>query len=327
MALPPPPPPRGDTGPNRPQFKTRNLPESPFGDDEIAGPSAAEPDDSALKRLGEAIGAGVGRQEHDGEIAMPVAAPTRPLPTPERGVDGRASAVAAWVQESVWGYENRPRGRSAQAMLGPSEIGSECDRKLVYRLMGITPVSHGGGVKWPAYVGTGVHSQMEAMSQWLDADRGRFLVEHRVKIIDDELEGTLDLYDRMHKRVIDWKAPSARAVRKYKINGPGDQYFYQGQLYGYGLARQGENPKEIAIVFMARDASSLEQGLHVEVFDYQPSKAREMIDKYKRLKEAAETVESPLQVKPTPSNLCQYCPFFAPGVEGACSGSTERWEG
>lgn len=320
MSLPPPPPKREPDGPNRPQFKTRGLPESPFQGEhgpesidwgDIAGP-AQGPDPSWE---GKALD----------EIAAPVSAPVRPLPTPERSGDGRAAAVAAWVQESVWGYENRPRGRSAQAHLGPSEIGSDCDRKLVYRLMGKTPVSHGGGVKWPAYVGTGVHSQMEAMSQWLDANRGRFLVEHRVKIIDDELEGTLDLYDRMHGRVIDWKAPSARAVRKYKINGPGDQYFYQGQLYAYGLARQGEKPKEIAIVFMARDASSLEQGLHVEVFDYQPSKAREMIDKYKRLKELSETVESPLLVKPTPSNLCQYCPFYAPGVEGACSGSTERW--
>lgn len=326
MSLPPPPPKREPDGPNRPQFKTRDLPESPFakllreevGDpgtvaDVISGPAGSwdSPD---------------GPPSSD-EIAPPVSAPVKPLPTPERQGDGRAAAVAAWVQESMWGYENRPRGRSAQAHLGPSEIGSECDRKLVYRLMGKIPASHSGGPKWPAIVGTGVHSWMEAMSTWLDSDRGRFLVEHRVKIIDDELEGTLDLYDRMNRRVIDWKAPSARAVRKYKINGPGEQYFYQGQLYAYGLARQGEQPKDIAIVFLARDAASVEQGIHVEVFDYQPSKAREMIDKFKRLKELSETVESPLLVKPTPSNLCQYCPFFAPGVEGMCSGSTEVWNG
>lgn len=300
----PPPPPQREPEEKRPQFKTRDLPDSPFGSSsEIAGPAQTD------------------------EIAAPIASPTAPLPTPERGQDNRASAVASWVQETVWSYENRPRGRSAQASLGPSEVGSECDRKLVFRLMGATPASHGGGVKWPAFVGTGVHSQMEAVSKFADADRGRFLVEHRVKIIDDELEGTLDLYDRMNSRVIDWKAPSARAVRKYKINGPGDQYFYQGQLYAFGLSRQGEKPKDIAIVFMARDASSLEQGLHVEVFDYQPSKAREMIDKYKRLKELSQTVKAATLVPSAPSNLCQYCPFFAPGVNGACDGTTRIYGG
>jgi hypothetical protein len=227
----------------------------------------------------------------------------------------------------MWNYENRPRGRSAQAHLGPSEVGSECDRKLVFRLKGATPVRHSGGPKWPAIVGTGVHSWMESMSRWLDSDRGRFLVEHRVKIIPDELEGTLDLYDRMRQRVIDWKSPSMRAVRKYKIEGPGNQYYYQGQLYAHGLRREGEDPKDIAIVFVPRDAASIEQGIHVEVFDYKPSEAQKMIDKYKRLKELAENTAAATLVPSSPSNLCQYCPFFAPGVAGACDGTTRTYGG
>lgn len=317
--LPPPPPPRDDGKENRRQFKTQGQPDSPWG--EIAGPKGEHGPESVQWPEGATT------TRPGSDIAPPVASPVTPLPTPQSAPDGRAAAIGAWVQESMWGYENRPRGRSAQAHLGPSEIGSECDRKLVFRLMGHTPSQHGGGPKWPAIVGTGVHTWMESMSQWLDSDRGRFLVEHRVKIIDDELEGTLDLYDRMNKRVVDWKAPSARAVRKYKINGPGDQYFYQGQLYGYGLAREGETPKEIAIVFLARDAASVEQGIHVEVFDYQPSKAREMIDKYKRLKELSQTVAAATLVPSSPSNLCAYCPFFSPGVAGACDGTTRIYGG
>lgn len=304
--LPPPPPPRpkgkSEDVYTRPQF-TPKAPESPFGG-EIAGPIT---------------GAGTG------EIAMPVSTPQgEAQAADDRSVGNSAYAVAQWVKESMWNYENRPRGRSAQAHLGPSEIGSVCDRKLVFKLKGFKPVAHGGGPKWPAIVGTGVHTWMEGMSQWLDSDRGRFLIEHHVTIIKDELEGTLDLYDRMNKRVIDWKAPSARAVRKYKLEGAGAQYRTQGQLYALGLAMQGEDPREIAIVFMARDAASIDQGIHVETFPYKPSEAHAAVDKYKRLRDLALNVESALEVDATPTNLCSYCPFFAPGVAGSCDGTTRK---
>lgn len=326
--MPPPPP----SEPTRKQFKAEGLPKSPFA--EQFGNPALVGTERAPDIVGPVAEAGAWGEEIDpsrmveapgtGEIAMPVASPTKPLPTVQNAPDSRPAEVASWVTESMWNYENRPRGRSAQAHLGPSEIGSECDRKLVFKLKGFTATAHGGGPKWPAIVGTGVHTWMESMSQWLDGERGRFLIEHHVTIIEDELEGTLDLYDRMRKRVIDWKAPSMRAVRKYKIEGVGQQYYIQGQLYALGLAMQGETPKDIAIVMVPRDAASIEQGIHVEVFDYKPSVAREAVDKFKRLRDLALTVGSALEVDSKPSSLCTYCSFYSPGVAGACDGTTRK---
>lgn len=311
--LPPLPPPKPE-GPTRKQFKTRSTPDSPFQGPDIAGP--AEGVNPTQEQ-------GVWDVSATGEIAMPVSSPVRPLPTVQNA-DSRAAEVASWVTESMWNYENRPRGRSSQAHLGPSELGSECDRKLVYRLKGVQATSYGGGVKWAASVGTGVHTQMEAMTTWLDGGRGRFLVEHHVTIIEGELEGTLDAYDRMRKRVIDWKSPSMRATRKYKLEGVGQQYYIQGQIYALGLAMQGETPKDIAIVMVPRDAASLEQGIHVEVFDYLPSVAHKAVDKFKRLRDLALTVSSPLEVDATPTNLCSYCAWYSPGVKGACDGTTRK---
>jgi hypothetical protein len=244
-----------------------------------------------------------------------------PLISEQRGPSNAEFAEAQWIKESMWRFENRPRGRSAQAHIGPSEMGSKCDRKIVYRLKGIKGFAHSGGPNWPAIVGTGVHSWFEKMMQWLDQDRGRFLIEHGVEIVDGEVAGTLDVYDRLMCRVRDWKFPGARAVRKYRLEGVGDQYRTQGQIYAYGLARQGETPKDIAVDMIARDASSVDQGIHVEIFPYRPSEANAAIERYKGLKLLADDPSvKPLDVEATPSALCNYCAFYAPGVRDACPG-------
>lgn len=320
--LPAPPP--EEPKATKPQGKDKGKPESPFGPEALAiyvRPSSAG---MILGPVDETVaGTTLPSSVPAGQILGP-SAPDAPKTVEQhegRQMSNEEYAEAQWVKESMWRYENRPRGRSSQAHLGPSELGSACDRKLVYRLTGTKPFAHGSGANWPAIVGTGIHSWMEGMLKWLDQDRGRFLIEHGVTIIEGEVAGTLDVYDRLQKRVRDWKFPGARAVRKYRLEGVGDQYRTQGQIYALGLAMQGETPKDIAIDMIARDAASVDQGIHVEIFPYLPSKAHEAVAKYKRLKELSATVSSPLDVKATPSGLCAFCPFYAPGVKGACDGT------
>lgn len=273
------------------------------------------PDDPGTPHVGRPLRAA----PSTGGVRAPIATSTdtyEPLrvPTPAE------VAEEGWVKEQVWAYENRPRGRSAQASLGPSEFGTECERKLVYKLQGTTPFGHGSGANWPAIVGTGVHTWFANMMTHANGDRGRYLIEHGVTIVEGEVTGTLDLYDRVQRRVRDWKFPSLRAVHKYRREGVGTQYRTQGQIYGMGLAMAGETPKDIAVVMIARDAASIDQGIHVEIFPYQPDVANEAIARYRRLKETADSGVYPLDVTPTMSALCNYCPFMAPGVPGACPG-------
>lgn len=317
--LPTPPPEEVKT---RPQGKDRDKPPSPFGSSSDTNPDVTN---TPAIILGPTTSTSAAGSSPVGQIMGPSVAdaPASARQYEDRTYSNEEFAEMQWVKESMWRYENRPRGRTSQAHLGPSELGSVCDRKLVYRLIGTKPFAHGSGPNWPAIVGTSVHSWMEKMLEWLDQDRGRFLIEHGVEIIEGEVSGTLDVYDRLQKRVRDWKFPGARAVRKYRLEGIGAQYRMQGQIYGYGLTRQGETPKDISVLMIARDAQSVEQGIHTEIFPYIPSEAREAIDKYKRLKALSETVSSPLDVKATPTNLCSYCPFFAPGVQGACPGTDE----
>lgn len=296
-ALPPTPPPQ-EAKPTRPQFKDKEP--------QILGPVSSTPSQAAGV-------AGQGLIMGPGDSKPPNAA----VDAEDRAYSNDEWADMQWVKESMWRYENRPRGRTSQATLGPSEIGTECERKLVYRLRNTLPFTQGSGPNWPAIVGTGVHSWMEGMMRWLDQDRGRFLIEHGVEIIEGEFAGTLDVYDRLTKRVRDWKFPGARAVRKYKNEGVGEQYRTQGQVYAYGLARQGETPKDISVTMIARDAASVDQGIHVEIFPYQPSLARAAVDKFNRLKELSLTPIDVMDVEAKPSRLCDYCAYHAPGVVNA----------
>jgi hypothetical protein len=63
-----------------------------------------------------------------------------------------------------WADENSPR--SLQAQIGPSELGTPCDRKLAYKLANNREINKRRD-PWPAIVGTGIH-------HWLEGAVNRF---------------------------------------------------------------------------------------------------------------------------------------------------------
>src|SRR5690606_22850826 len=66
-----------------------------------------------------------------------------------------ARDLATRIKETFYAYSNRKTkdNRSAQTTLGPSEIGTPCDRRLALTVMGAAPVNPGGD-GWAAFVGT-----------------------------------------------------------------------------------------------------------------------------------------------------------------------------
>ena len=68
--------------------------------------------------------------------------------------------TADMVRDIITGHD-RSRPRSKQTKVGPSDLSSPCDRRLVYQLLGVDRPA-ASGVNLAAWVGTGIHAQMEA---------------------------------------------------------------------------------------------------------------------------------------------------------------------
>ena len=95
--------------------------------------------------------------------------------------------------------------RTLQKALGPSEIGSPCDRNVVAKLTSMPRTNHIMD-PWPAIVGTAIHSWLAEAFE-ADNERSnyvRWLAEFRVHPHPDH-PGTGDLYDFFEEAVVDHK--------------------------------------------------------------------------------------------------------------------------
>jgi hypothetical protein len=171
-----------------------------------------------------------------------------------------AKEVATRIKETFYSYSNRKSSdnRSAQTTLGPSEIGTPCDRRLAMALMNIPPVNPGGD-GWAAFVGTWGHVGMGEVYKFADAGTGRYVVEMPVFLgIPSVPRGTTDLLDRRYGDITDWKFMGAYSLKKFKLEGPSDTYRIQAQVYGLGAERAGEKVNKVVIVALPRAGGSLD---------------------------------------------------------------------
>src|SRR3954468_5039179 len=113
------------------------------------------------------------------------------------------------IRENFFAYNNRDAAdnRSAQRHLGPSEIGTPCDRRLAMELLGMRHVNPGGD-GFAAWLGTQGHRGMADIYEWADGKSGRFAVETPLNFPSRVMpKGTGDLLDRTFGggTFIDWK--------------------------------------------------------------------------------------------------------------------------
>lgn len=238
----------------------------------------------------------------------------------QRGVDPTIvrDELLSLIEHAV---HNAPR--SLQQTIGPSEIGTECDRKLAFKLLQ-KPAARVMTASWRATVGTAVHA-------WL-ADRltaanqasgiGRWLVETRVNvgtIADDDCYGSCDAYDVLSAGVLDWKIVGPTSLRKYK-NGPGRQYRSQVHTYGNGIRALGLPVDWVGIFFLPSNGE-----LHDGVFwhePHDPAVAQHELDRATQIKRALSLVgEALLPALQTADAPCAYCPWLNSTQAAAHPGS------
>lgn len=168
-----------------------------------------------------------------------------------------AARYAAEIRELVrWHAEHAPR--NVQSYLGPSEIGSDCDRQVIGKMAGLPATNHVSD-PWPSIVGTAVHAWLAdaftAENRRLAAPR--WLAEQRVTP-DPRHPGTADLYDAYYRLVDDHKVLGESSMNKLKSRGPSRRYKVQLGLYGIGYIRLGLPVDGVVLLAYPRTGSSLE---------------------------------------------------------------------
>ena len=235
------------------------------------------------------------------------------------------AAVDAVIRNAA---ANQPR--SLQKLIGPSEIGIPCDRRVGHILMG-TPRVRDEEFPWLQVIGTGTH---EVLANWFareeidrferDPNAGqRWLVEERVTVGEiggQPITGSVDLFDAHLGTVVDWKVTSRNKIRnEYRPHGPGSQYRAQKHLYGLGLQNAGYVVRNVTIVFLVRDGRFEDRYEYSEPFD--PQIAIDALERANKLHLTA-SVMGPGEL-PTASSYCTHCPWFQRGatdLSRACPG-------
>lgn len=200
--------------------------------------------------------------------------------------------------------------RSQQRAIGPSEVGAPCIRRMGYRLLENEPTNEPD--TWLAQIGTWVHAGIASVYEGINAtlDEPRYLIEQRVQVTKD-LAGSVDLYDRKLKMVLDWKVVGDSSLKKYKKDGPSNQYRVQAHLYGMGLFNEGYEVETVAIVFLPRGGNLRQMHIWSEAFD--PHIAMDGIEKLREARKVIQMAGSEaLRTMPTDASLCHYCPYFLP---------------
>ena len=219
--------------------------------------------------------------------------------------------------------QDADRPRSKQVTLGPSDLGSPCARKLAYKLLGVEPVT-ATDVNLAAWVGTGIHAQMELALKAENKRAKRRVWEVELPLRIDLGEGRaipchVDAYNVDRATAIDWKSVGPSALSKYKANTP-DNYATQIDLYGLALVLSGRRVEHVGIGYIPRNGDL--KDIHVVTWEWTGERADAAIKRYEALLSATAAGPAVLPLLPTAAD-CRFCPWWAPGSDDpttACPG-------
>ena len=223
-----------------------------------------------------------------------------------------------------WGSR---RGRSDQITVGPSELGTPCDRELAYRIAGVSGVQHPDPL--PAIIGTAAHAWMEETVQAFQEAHGLYRFQTEMKVAPDvALSGTTDLYWQEKSLVLDWKFPGTDAMRKLRTEGFSQRYRTQLNLYGKGHIRAGRPVTHVGIVAMSRSGWLRDMWVKIEPYDEAVADVaiRRMYRLGAKITEAG-ILEDPSRwstITAAPSRNCGYCRMFRTGGDADGTGCPGR---
>lgn len=232
---------------------------------------------------------------------------------PETELQDRNAVLKEQVIELVTFVDDNS-SRSKQQMIGPSELGNDCDQFIARKLAGMPEINKRHD-KWPAIVGTGVHAWLEKAVAYYneavyDEDLRHWKTEVTVQI-DDMIEGHTDVWTGLD--VLDWKTASPDRLRKYRTQGVPEKYRVQAHLYGRGHAAAGRRVRDVVLVFLPR--SGFLKDMYIWREPYNEDVAYDALERMYRI--GNETIIAGLPesgnwaeiaIKPGPD--CYMCPFF-----------------
>ncbi len=224
--------------------------------------------------------------------------------------------------------------RSAQAQIGPSEVGG-CPTKTAWKLSYGGDSDRAGG--WAAAKGTVLHAWLDehvfsvGPSCMPDGSQRWHSNLALAPVADWINGGTLDLYDELQQCVIDFKLPgdyTMAAVRNGKFS---QSYFVQANLYGFGLEASGYPVSKVALLFLPMGGDDLHGAAKGAVFrywDYDRDVAFAAIENVARIKNMIDVVgpARAMEVLPKRSDFCAGCPAFLGNNDrrATCPGVVER---
>jgi len=148
--------------------------------------------------------------------------------------------------------------RSLQKAIGPSEIGTSCDRCLIHKLAGTPQVEH--VEPWLPLIGRQVHAWLDEIITLHDLPGHTWLAEETVTcgtIGGQPLTGTCDLFHAPSGTVWDWKIVGASTLKTAR-RGPSPTYRTQVHTYALGMENAGRDVHHVAIGYLPRNAVSLD---------------------------------------------------------------------
>lgn len=169
--------------------------------------------------------------------------------------------------------------------------------------------------------------------------RLRFAYEFRIPVgtINGRMiYGNVDSYDRLKRRIVDWKIAGPKSLKDHHAHGMGDGYKVQQQTYGRGCARIGMPVDFVATCFLPMNGELRQGYVLAEPFDREvPAaafrRARAIEDAIIEARAAdadldagdtGATAELFRKLK-TANDYCHRCAWFTPGTTdfaNACPG-------
>lgn len=213
--------------------------------------------------------------------------------------------------------KNRPR--ALQTAIGCSSVGTVCDRKLGYMMLGTPKFRSSDSSGWMASIGTAVHTYLETIFSALSSDYYMTETPITVKHQDMEIPGTVDLYNKQFNTVVDFKIVGTSSLNNARKGRVSRQYAVQVQLYALGLQQAGYKVDKVAILFLPRNGELTESVFYETTFD--PQVARLAIDRLRNIqiaiKHAGVTALEDLAVEDGP---CTWCDYFNPAATELAKG-------
>lgn len=245
-----------------------------------------------------------------------VPAPPPEAPAPE--IDPAALALGEQFRDLIWTGSNlSPRSR--QASVGMSEIGSDCERSIAYKIVGTTPTNFTGD-PMASLTGTGMHAALAEVFGRLDHGMGRYLIE--TPVMYRGVPGSADLFDRRRGLLVDWKTTAKAKLRTLRKDGPPRRYQIQIQLYAQAMIARGEQVEQVALVYIPRDGNL--NDLWVWTAPVDKALADTAIDFYEDLVDRIVKADNSVAAAATrPSRLCGWCSHYRPDstdIEVGCPG-------